>query len=255
MFLKKSLKRDLLLLLARGLGFWETTMSYSAQRYFLYFGRWRKSTILSTISKLLSVGEIEKIVKKGKPYLRLTSQGNKRLKEDIPLLALSQRPWDKKWRVVAFDIPEKKNSTRVMLRRQLISLGFGKWQRSVYLSPYDLSQEVNQFLKYKKLFQYAVCFEAKRLSEGDDRLIAHKAWQLGKLEKKYWQFIENCYQLEEKIKDHSLNRQEITLFVDQFLELLRQDPFLPRELLPSDWPYLKAKKAFEKILNLTDKLF
>ncbi|MBL7158872.1 hypothetical protein ISS85_00130 [Candidatus Microgenomates bacterium] len=250
MFLRKSFKRDLLLLLGKGLDFWDTTMSYSAQRYFLYFGRWRKSTILPTISKLLSVGDIEKVVKNGHVYLKLTSQGNQKVKEDIPLLTLSKKPWDKKWRLVTFDIPEKEKTIRESLRRKLVSLGFGQWQRSVYISPYDLIQEINQFLKHQKLFNYAVCFEAKRLSESDDRLIAKKAWQLDKLASRYEKFIDSCQESEDNIKEKSPEKQNLSFLVEEFLELLRENPFLPKELLPLYWPYQQAQKSFGKILSL-----
>jgi len=249
MVLKKSFKRDLLLLLAKGLDFWETTMSYSAQRYFLYFGRWRKSTILPAISKLLSVGDIEKITKNGQVYLRLTSQGNQKLKQDIPLVALSQKPWDKKWRMVVFDIPEKEKVTREILRNKLVSLGFGMWQKSVYISPYDLAQEVNQFLKHQKLFEYCVCLEAKRLSNGDDQNIAKKTWQLDKLADKYEKFIENCQELEEKKEKKSLKKHQLSSLVQEFIDLLEIDPFLPKELLPSYWPFQEAQKSFGKILS------
>lgn len=255
MFLRKSFKRNFLLLLAKGLDFWESEMSYSAQRYFLYFGKFRKSSIYTAVSRLLSVGDIEKIIKNGQVYLRLTSQGNEKLKQDIPLLALSQKPWDKKWRLVAFDVPQKKFWRRDALRRKLVSLGFAQWQRSVYISPYDLVQEVNQFLKHQKLFNFAVCLEAKRLSEGDDKAIAKKAWRLEKLKERYWQFIDKCNQLEEKIKNQDLKRQDLTKIVDRFLGLLQEDPFLPKELLPRNWPFLRVKKSFQSILNKTNFLF
>ena len=255
MFLRKSFKRNFLLLLAKGLDFWESEMSYSAQRYFLYFGRSRKSSIYTYISKLLSVGDIEKVVKKNQVHLRLTSQGSERLKHDIPLLDLSEKPWDKKWRLVTFDIPQKNYRQRDALRRKLVSLGFGQWQRSVYISPYNLNQEINQFLKHQKLFKYAVCLEAKRLSEGDDRLIARKAWQLDKLEEKYWKFIDDCVQLEEKIEDKSFEKKEITGIMERFLYLLQEDPHLPKELLPSNWPFSKVKKSFRTVLNKTNSLF
>ena len=249
MVLKKSFKRDLLLLLARGLDFWESTMSYEAQRYFLYFGRWRKSTILPTISRLLSVGDVEKVVQKGRVYLRLTSQGSKTLKQDIPLLALSEKKWRQKWCLVMFDIPQKEFHIRDALRRKLVSLGFGQWQRSVYLSPYDLTQEINQYLKHQKLFNFAVCLEAKRLSPSDNRSLARKAWKLDKLADKYYQFIQNCDGLEEKIGDNSFKKEELTGIVEQYLNLLENDPFLPRELLPLNWPFRKAQKSFLNILN------
>lgn len=250
MFLKKSFKRDFLLLLAKGLDFWQSTMTYSGQRYFLYFGRWKKSAIYSQLSKLLKVGDIEKITKNGQVCLRLTSQGNQKLKQDIPLLALSEKPWDKKWRLVAFDIPEKQRTTRETLRNKLLSLGFGQWQRSVYISPYDFSQEINQFLKHQKLFNFAVCLEAKRLSKGDDRSIAQKAWGLDKLAKEFEKFIDQCQELEEKIRQKSFKKKYLTKITEQFLELLEQDPCLPKELLPPYWPAQKAKSQFRRLLDI-----
>lgn len=250
MFLKKSFKRDFVLLLAKGLDFWESTMTYSAQRYFLYFGRWRKSAIYSQVSKLLKVGDIEKVTKNGQVFIRLTSQGSQKLKQDIPILALSEKSWDRKWRLVAFDIPEKQRIKRITLRNKLLSLSFGQWQKSVYISPYNFSQEINQFLKHKKLFNFAVCFEAKRLSEVDDRLLARKAWKLDKLAEKYEEFIDKCSELEDEIKEKTYKKKTLTEITEQFLELLEEDPCLPYELLPIHWPVPEAKKSFHRLLNL-----
>jgi DNA-binding transcriptional regulator PaaX len=47
------------------------------------------------------------------------------------------RRWDGRWRVLIFDIPEKRHSTRDVLRRYLISCGFRLLQGSVWVYPYD----------------------------------------------------------------------------------------------------------------------
>ena len=47
------------------------------------------------------------------------------------------RKWDKKWRVVIFDIPEKKNRVRDRVREILSAAGFQKLQNSVWVYPYD----------------------------------------------------------------------------------------------------------------------
>lgn len=127
MFLRNSFKKKLVLFLAALDDTWCQYISYSAQRYRIYFGQWKKSSIYSTVSQLLSVGQIEKIVKKnGKVYLRLTSKTCEKLKEDIPFFKFSQKQWDGFWRLVIFDIPEKKKFLRNALRRKLISLGLGQ---------------------------------------------------------------------------------------------------------------------------------
>lgn len=51
--------------------------------------------------------------------------------------------WDKKWRVVAFDIPEEKRKIRNALRTRLKNLGFHELQRSVFVFPYPCGDEVN----------------------------------------------------------------------------------------------------------------
>lgn len=56
------------------------------------------------------------------------------------------RKWDKKWRVVIFDIPEKKNRVRDRVREILSAAGFQKLQNSVWVYPYDC-QEIIALLK------------------------------------------------------------------------------------------------------------
>lgn len=51
--------------------------------------------------------------------------------------------WDKKWRVVLFDIPVKKNRARSALSRKLKDLGFYSLQKSVFISPYECEDEID----------------------------------------------------------------------------------------------------------------
>lgn len=54
--------------------------------------------------------------------------------------------WDKKWRVVIFDVPVKHNRLRDIFRMRLVQLGLYKIQESVYVSPYPCFDEV-EFLR------------------------------------------------------------------------------------------------------------
>lgn len=47
------------------------------------------------------------------------------------------RKWDKKWRVIIFDIPEKKKAIRERAREILLAAGFQRLQDSVWVFPYD----------------------------------------------------------------------------------------------------------------------
>jgi len=48
-----------------------------------------------------------------------------------------KRRWDKKWRMLIFDIREERKNIREKVRRTLISLGFYRLQDSVWVYPYD----------------------------------------------------------------------------------------------------------------------
>ncbi len=50
--------------------------------------------------------------------------------------------WDKKWRVIIFDIPEKKKKVRDQIRHLFISAGFFRLQDSVWVYPYDCEDVV-----------------------------------------------------------------------------------------------------------------
>jgi len=251
MLLKNSFKKKFLLFLAAAADYWYENFSYTASRYPDLI-KCKKETLYSTVSRLLSVGEIDRIIKNGKVYLRLTSKGFNKLKQDIPLFKFFKQKWDGYWRMVIFDIPENRKTLRASLRRKLISLGLGQWQKSVYITPFPLEEEINQFLKAKDLFGYCFCMKAKRLSRGDNCQIASIAFKLEELNKNYYQFIdEDIEQAEFLFKQGKLKSDQVQKLVNKYLELISKDPGLPTELLPNVWWGEKAKEEFKKfIFNL-----
>lgn len=51
--------------------------------------------------------------------------------------------WDGWWRVVLYDIPEKKKLAREALRGKLKKLGFREWQKSVWVHPYPCRDKID----------------------------------------------------------------------------------------------------------------
>lgn len=96
----------------------------------------RQSEIVkSSASKLLKKGLL---VYKDGGY-RLTKEGKKKLRFwELHEYKLNRpKRWDRKWRVVIFDIPEKKKNTRNQIRHLFILAGFSRLQDSVWVYPYD----------------------------------------------------------------------------------------------------------------------
>ncbi len=77
-------------------------------------------------------------------FLRVTTRGQARLATLSLSLARPQRlkRWDGKWRVLIFDIPERRRGVREAIRNQLHSAGFIRVQDSVWLYPYPCEEYV-----------------------------------------------------------------------------------------------------------------
>ncbi len=82
----------------------------------------------------------------GKFVLELTKEGKKKVEEiQFDNMKIKKpKVWDKKWRIVIFDIPEKQRKrARDALREKLQKLGFYQLQKSVWVCPYPCEKEIN----------------------------------------------------------------------------------------------------------------
>ena len=106
--------------------------------------RLRNST-RSTLTRLKAKGEIEFLEMDGKKYARLTAKGEKALaytKEKLRLKEGKQRRWDRRYRLIMFDISEKRRGTREQLRLVMRDIGFLRIQDSAWAFPYDCEEFV-----------------------------------------------------------------------------------------------------------------
>jgi DNA-binding transcriptional regulator PaaX len=84
----------------------------------------------------------------GQITINLTERGKAfALKYKIEEMKIQKpRKWDEKWRVVIFDIPEKKKKNRELFREKLKELGFHQLQKSVFIYPFPCREEI-EFLR------------------------------------------------------------------------------------------------------------
>lgn len=74
----------------------------------------------------------------GKRYARITEKGKRILRMETERVVMTKkRKWDKRWRIVIFDIPERRKRVRDRLRQFMNSYGFARLQDSVWIYPYD----------------------------------------------------------------------------------------------------------------------
>ncbi len=122
-----------------------------APNIFQIFGKYRRAKNCSLeqlrkgVYSLQRQGYVE-IIKEGddKIKIQLTSKGKTRIKEfSIENLSIAKpKKWDKKWRLVIFDIPNKFTKAREALRKKIKELGFYQLQKSVWIYPYPCEDEI-----------------------------------------------------------------------------------------------------------------
>ena len=105
-------------------------------------------------------------------HITLTTLGLRRLNQlKFEQLRVSKRPWDGKWRLLTFDVPEKQKSVRHVFRRKLKQLGFYHFQRSVFILPYDCKNEIDLITEYLKITPFVHLLTAERFL-GDKQLVS-----------------------------------------------------------------------------------
>jgi len=93
----------------------------------------------------------------------LTKKGMKKvLKTKIKMKKVKKRK-DGKWIMLIFDIPEKERKSRSLLRETLNFLGYKMLQRSVWVCPYDVLGETEDFIQRNSIDSYIKLFLIKEV--------------------------------------------------------------------------------------------
>jgi DNA-binding transcriptional regulator PaaX len=110
--------------------------------------RFSKKQIRGTFDLLKQRRLIEIVREKdGKTRVNLTNKGQTRIKEFCfeELQISKTKQWDKKWRILIYDIPTKPkiyNKAREALRVKIKEIGFIQLQKSVWVCPYECEDEI-----------------------------------------------------------------------------------------------------------------
>ncbi|OGZ76833.1 MAG: hypothetical protein A3G45_02460 [Candidatus Staskawiczbacteria bacterium RIFCSPLOWO2_12_FULL_37_15] len=112
------------------------------------------------------------IIKKQKDKftVRLTEKGKKIVKEILfdGMSIEKQKIWDKKWRIVIFDIPERKRRhMRDAMRHKLQTIGFYQLQKSVWVHPYPCEKEIQLLCEVFKINPFVNIITAEKIYNGD----------------------------------------------------------------------------------------
>lgn len=145
--IKLTSKEVLLTMFDLVLPFYEATTTYRISAKKLRESRsWERTEFKEKIKYLRRQGSIRNLVEGKEKYIEITPAGMEKVKlMHFDRISVKRtEKWDKKWRVVIFDIPEKHKSSRDILRNKLIEMGFESIQESVYVYPFECTEEISQ---------------------------------------------------------------------------------------------------------------
>lgn len=115
------------------------------------------SNVERSISNLFRSRMIsEKSNSDGTTTLILTKNGRETaLTFNIENIKLStEKKWDKKWRIVTYDVPEKFKKTRDSLRCLLKKIDMLELQRSIFIYPYECHEEIRYIVEFYNAWKF-----------------------------------------------------------------------------------------------------
>lgn len=129
----------------------------------------------TALGRLAAQGYIAFEKQNGKQYARITEEGSKVLafeQEKAKLSNIKKKRWNRRWRVVIFDVPEKRRQTRDRLRDVMKEVGFVRLQDSVWVFPYDCEDFIT-LLKAELKIGVAILYMVVEQIENDKYLCEH----------------------------------------------------------------------------------
>lgn len=106
--------------------------------------KYNKKYVLNAISRLKSKGLIKMSSEGGLVQVGITKSGRSKLNDykSAKNPADKNKRWDGKWRIVTFDIKEKRKKARDKIRYEIKNFGFVLLQNSVWVYPYDCEEYI-----------------------------------------------------------------------------------------------------------------
>lgn len=144
-----------------------TTMPNAVQlfKYFKPKNAYERSRIRQSINHLDKQG----FVKRKGEVIMLTTAGTKKATyyKMRSMKIARQKIWDKKWRLVMFDIPEKKKVARRAINHILKELGCVQYQKSVFITPFPCEKEIDIVGDYFEVRKHIMIILAEKIESED----------------------------------------------------------------------------------------
>ncbi|MBP2708401.1 PaaX family transcriptional regulator [Microbispora sp. RL4-1S] len=154
------------------------------------------------------------------------------------------RDWDGTWTLVGFSLPDSRRSTRHDLRSRLIWNGFGLLQSGLWIAPG--AKDVSDVLASLDLGDHVTVLTATAFKPTEAADLVRKAFDLEQIARRYRSFL-GQWDVPRPVPGAPDDLARQLLLHTDWLQLVRQDPHLPAEHLPRDWPAIRAEQVFHAL--------
>jgi phenylacetic acid degradation operon negative regulatory protein len=206
--------------------------------------------VRSSISRLKRRGILEAERVDGAAGYGLSERARAILDEgDRRIFERPRAGMDDGWVLAIFSVPEAQRQKRHMLRSRLSWLGFGTVAAGVWIAPGHLEAETRDVLERYELSAYVDLFHASYLGFADIAAEISSWWDLEGLQKLYDEFIADQQVVLKRWKrrrsvDAAAAFADYVRVLTAWRRLPFLDPGLAPELLPKDWPGVRAADLF-----------
>lgn len=134
-----------------------------------------KRRISQKYSELIAQGIFRRITTQDGPRIELAEKGVKiaeELTQREEVRPTKQKKWDQKWRIIMFDVWERRRNVRDELRETLKEIGFVKVQNSAWAYPYPC-EKLLVFLRTHLKLGHGILYIVADEIEHDEKLRSH----------------------------------------------------------------------------------
>lgn len=246
------------------MGIKERRTKILAALYFLHDLQFRPIEFSTDVQQIFDVslnpktkGTLQTLVQEGliihstddeakKQSFQLTDKGYEALTLEFPFCRFLRGTWDGKWRILSYEIPEKKREIRDRLRREVSGWGLGPWHRSFWITPHPIIPNLKSLVAEKEEEAYIQAFESDHVF-GDRSILIEKVWQIATLEKQYRQLFKTWH---DTLSLNISKVEKMQRVISAYIDVLRADPGLPPQLLGSNWIGYEGFKIYKEIRSI-----
>jgi DNA-binding transcriptional regulator PaaX len=159
---RKTLTNSILLVLEKSIDGFVRVDDFARHHYRYHYGYpdLQERVLSQALKRLRERGLIE-LINDQKLAWRLTDEG--KMKAIKVHLSLNNNKWDGKYRIVIFDIPEKRRSARDILRHNLKNWGFIPWQQSVWVTKKNCAKILREYIKKIGIEDWVLVIESDNI--------------------------------------------------------------------------------------------